>query len=83
MKIEPGLCYLPPVGPREKKHLHVVLTYPNDEDQVLVVSLTSLKSKSDTTVVLQAGDHPFIRHDTVVEYRKATATSARILAQRL
>jgi hypothetical protein len=83
MEIEPGLCYLPVAGPNEKKHLHIVLTYPSDDDEIIVVSLSTLRQHSDTTVVLRAGDHPFVTHDTVVEYRMAAPTPARILSQRL
>ena len=83
MRIEPGLCYLPVAGPNEKKHLHIVLTYPNDDDEIIVVSLSSLREHSDTTVVLRPGDHPFVMRDTVVEYRMAVPTPARILSQRL
>ena len=83
MRIEPGLCYLPIAGPNQKKHLHVVLTHPDDDDQVIVVSISTLRTTSDTTVILHQGDHKFIDHDSVVEYRMAGPTSARILAQRL
>ena len=83
MPVSPGQCYLPIVGPDEKIHLHVVLTRPNREGDVVVVSLTTYRPKSDPTVILNVGDHPFVRHQTAVNYRKAVATSAEILEERL
>jgi len=50
-------------------HLWVIISDPfSNPKQVIFVLLTSLKSGSDTTVVLSPGDHRFIRHDTVISY---------------
>ena len=35
------------------------------------VSLTTSRQNSDQTCVLNAGDHPFVRHETVVGYSRA------------
>jgi len=53
-------------------HLWVVLTSPQgDTAKSVMVNLTSKSSHSDRTVVLHKGDHPFIEHATVVNYRAA------------
>lgn len=50
-------------------HLWVVASDPfGDPGQVVLVSLSTLRKGSDTTVVLKRGDHPFIKQDTVVYY---------------
>ncbi|HEX8319244.1 hypothetical protein [Longimicrobium sp.] len=36
----------------------------------MAVMLTSLRSHSDRTCILDVGDHPFIRHPTSVSYRE-------------
>lgn len=38
-------------------------------ERVIVVSLTSKRAGSDETVILTAGDHPFITHDTAINYQ--------------
>jgi hypothetical protein len=83
MQVDPGLCYLPIAGPNEKKHLHIVLTPPDDDGEIIVVSVSTQRPGSDTTVVLKPGDHPFIDHDSVVMYRTAAPTPVRVLSQRL
>jgi hypothetical protein len=63
-------------------HLWVVLTDPRgDPPEVALVNLTKQKSTSDTTVVLDVGDHPFIRQKTVVNYARATVYDAGALEQ--
>lgn len=50
-------------------HLHIVIgEISGPPEQILVVSLTTKREGSDPTVILQDGDHPFIAHDTVVNY---------------
>lgn len=55
-------------------HLWVIIVeLPGSPNQVVAVSLTSKKHGTDETVVLRAGDHRFIRHDTVVSFADARA----------
>ncbi len=51
-------------------HLWIVLTPPT-EGEVVTVSVTTRRQKSELLVQLRAGDHPFIRHESVVSYRYA------------
>lgn len=44
--------------------------------RAVMVNLTTQKPHSDTTVVLARGDHPFIRHATVVNYSDARFVEA-------
>jgi hypothetical protein len=60
-------------------HLFVVLTdpHPADDPQVIFVNLTTAREGSDRTVVLFAGDHPRIEHESVVFYREARVVPVR------
>jgi len=48
-------------------HLCIVITPPY-EGQVVIVSVTTERSRSETLVRLKAGDHPFITHNSVISY---------------
>lgn len=56
------------VGP---PHLWFVLTDP-DPSKVVAVRVVTARPHTDKTVVLGAGDHPFIRHESNVDYGSAT-----------
>jgi hypothetical protein len=51
-------------------HLWIVLTSPS-EGEVVTVSVTTKRRRSECLVELHAGDHPFIIHDSVVAYSYA------------
>jgi len=48
-------------------HLWIILTPPS-EGEVVTVSVTTKRRRSETLVQLHAGDHPFIVHDSVIAY---------------
>ena len=60
-----------------------MVTSPDDLGEFATVSLTSLSGAKDPTVVLQQGEHPFIRHPTCVHYGAAELTSAEKLQENL
>jgi hypothetical protein len=51
-------------------HLWVILT-PTHLGEVVTVNFTTRHKRSDTTVIIKAGDHPFINNESVVAYRYA------------
>jgi hypothetical protein len=63
------------------RHLWMVIsdpeTYP--DDLVVIVSFTSHDLTKDPACVLDLGDHPFIRHETSVAYRRARYVPNRVL----
>lgn len=64
--------FLAPKSDVVPAHLWVVACGPvHDPPQVVLVSLSSAREGSDRTTVLQRGDHPFVRHETVVFYQDA------------
>jgi mRNA-degrading endonuclease toxin of MazEF toxin-antitoxin module len=48
-------------------HLWIILTPPS-EGEVVTVSVTTKRRRSETLVELHPGDHPFIVHDSVIAY---------------
>jgi hypothetical protein len=57
---------------RTKFHLWLVLTDPEGVDGLMVaVMICTMKAFADETVVLETGDHPFIKHQSCVAYSSA------------
>jgi hypothetical protein len=62
---------LPKPG-HEKEHLWALVTAPNVQSgEAIMVNLTTQRPHSDTTTVLQAGEHPFVDRPTVAFYADA------------
>ena len=51
----------------EEPHLRIIVT-PPEAGEVAIVSVTSRHKKSETLVCLEVGDHPFIKHSSVIAY---------------
>jgi hypothetical protein len=49
-------------------HLWVVLCEPNVDGKGICVSFTTKRDHSDCTTQCEPGDHPFIRHASVIAY---------------
>ena len=79
MSFVAGETFLFPLGTRETPHLWIVSTTADADGRFAIVSLTSLKGSKDQTVILRAGEHPFIRWDTCVAYALAELTSSEQL----
>ena len=62
----------------EKRHLRIVITNLDVELNQVVVSVTTLKypNVQDCSCVLKAGDHPFIKHDSIVDYKRTIIMSS-------
>jgi hypothetical protein len=54
-----------------KEHLHIVLTNPTPEGEVVTACICTRHRRSETVVCLDVGDHPFIKHPSVVAYHFA------------
>jgi hypothetical protein len=52
-------------------HFWFILSDPDERGMVVAVMLRSVKRYTDPTLVLHAGDHPFVRHDSSVHYSTA------------
>ncbi len=61
-----GTCFLMPHPDGKVAHLWVVVAMK--DDTIVVVNFNSQRDGSDTTTILDTGDHPFIKRPTVVTY---------------
>jgi hypothetical protein len=59
------------------EHLWIVVSDQNSDGEVLVVNVTSLRDSSDDTCILDPGEHPFIDHQSVINFRKAQVWRAQ------
>jgi hypothetical protein len=58
-------------------HLWVIISDPAaDEENILIVNFTTSRADSDKACILQPGEHPFVKHETCVNY-----AGAKILSQ--
>lgn len=77
MEVSPGDTFLLG-GFQLTDHLWVVVCGPADDPpSVVIVSCTTRRDWSDTTVVLDQGDHPFLSHETVIMYSDARIIPVR------
>lgn len=68
--IVPGYTFLSPNVKYNTKHLYIIISEIID-GKVLLVNITTQKEHSDTSCILQKGEHRFIRHTSVVNYADA------------
>ena len=68
-----------------KRHLKIILTEPNASGLVVVATVFTLRreKKQEMDCVLKAGDHPFIRHDSIVAFSDAKALPAMDILAKL
>lgn len=66
----PGDTFLLP-KPGQVEHLWIVLTHTNENDESICVNVTTRRIHTDDTLILQRGDHPFIKQESVVHYEDA------------
>lgn len=52
----------------EDLHLWIIVTPPT-EGEVVTACMVTAHKKSERLVVLNVGDHPFIKHESVIAYR--------------
>ena len=76
--IVPGFTFLSIRPSYTIPHLHIVIS-PIINGKVLLVNITSPKHDSDLTCVLKVGDHPFLTHDSVINYGDATDSEVELL----
>jgi hypothetical protein len=63
-----------------KDHLYIIITEPMGvPPETVIVNITTKQADSDTTVILSVGDHPYLKHDSVISYADATKAPAEKL----
>ena len=72
-----------PSGPDNdpgRRHLHVVCTDPDEDGTQLIISITSwINDLCDATCIVHPHEHPWLRHQSYVFYRKARIEAATTL----
>lgn len=65
-------------GNPEKLHFCIILTNPRRirPHQTLYVPVITMHPKYDSTCILNVGDHPFITHESCVDYARAQVQNA-------
>jgi hypothetical protein len=58
------------------KHLWIVLSDPQkNPDRILLVNITTLDERKEKVCILKPGDHPWITHESCINYGDAVLTS--------
>ncbi|HUT33365.1 MAG TPA: hypothetical protein VNE39_07810 [Planctomycetota bacterium] len=67
---------------KREEHLWIILSDPENypEAPVLIANLTTQRADSDSACMLARGDHPFIKHDSCVNYQDSRLAEAQTLA---
>ena len=74
---------LPKPG-QEKEHLWALITAADPENgDAIMVNLTTQRPHSDTTTIIQPGEHPFVDRPTVVFYADARIVNVNTLEEGL
>ena len=75
-----GETFMLPKPGQETEHLWVLITNPNPAThEALMVNLTTQRPHSDTTTILNLGDHPFVQKPSAIFYADARAVDTRLL----
>jgi hypothetical protein len=65
------------------RHLWVVVSDPSqDARRIALVNITTLRSRSDRTCILQCGDHTYIDHESCIEYAGYQSVTIEFLEDR-
>ena len=58
-------------------HLWIVINDPHAHNGIaLIVNVSTLRSDAETTCIVKAGEHVFIKHDSYVRYMSARSPKA-------
>jgi hypothetical protein len=72
------------LAPGFDDHLWMVISDPSiDPDNVVIVFFLSWQPHYDQACIVQAGEHPFVKHATCVEYPAARITTNQKLDEGL
>ena len=75
-----GDSFMLPKPGQETEHLWVLITNPDPQtNEAIMVNVTTQRPHSDTTTILNAGDHPFVQKPSVIFYADARIVDTRLL----
>jgi hypothetical protein len=71
-------------SPSTDSHLWIIASDPQkDEARVLIVNLTTASNHHDKSCICRQGDHPFITHDSCINYQRSYILSISTIKARL
>lgn len=75
-----GDSFMLPKPGQETEHLWVLITNPDPAThEAIMVNVTTQRPHSDTTTILNAGDHPFVQKPSVIFFADARMVDTRLL----
>ena len=75
-----GDSFMLPKPGQETEHLWVLITNPDPAThEAIMVSVTTQRPHSDTTTILNVGDHPFVQKPSVIFFADARTVDTRLL----
>jgi len=82
-----GKTYLAPTSNEtnpdiKHRHLFIVLTDPSEDGMVVTVGISTVRDSTpddELTCMLNKDDHPFIRHTSYVDYKRARVEPASLV----
>lgn len=81
ISIHPGFCFHFNDRP-DDDHLYVVISRTS-APEVVVVNLTTWNPLADQSCLLEAGDHPFVRHKSCIAFDYADVVPTDLLEKKL
>lgn len=77
--ITPGFTFLSRTPQYETEHLYIIIVLLSDNEEAIMVNVTTRKDSSDTSCILCIGDHDFISRDSVINYKDAKKSKVSLL----
>jgi len=75
-----GDSFMLPKPGQETEHLWVLITNPDPAThEAIMVNVTTQRPHSETTTILNPGDHPFVQKPSVISYADARKVDVRLL----
>ena len=75
-----GDSFMLPKPGQETEHVWVLITNPDPAShEAIMVKVTTQRPHSDTTTILNVGDHPFVQKPSVIFYADARTVDTRLL----
>lgn len=75
-----GDSFMLPKPGQETEHLWVLITHSDPErHEAIMVNVTTQRPHSDTTTILNVGDHPFIKKPSVIFYADSRMVNTDLL----
>jgi hypothetical protein len=84
LALQCGDTFLLPRKSSATEHLWIIITDPDPKtSEAVCVNITSRRSDSETTVIITAGEHPFVTRESVTYYKDARIIALSAVEQML